>query len=191
MAGAVQGHCGAEDSLMAFKGGRSVSDRDVRGRARDDPHKIWNLLPKVLMPATVRGRIMMAADYFDAAHALKAFAANAIDNAWLLKVVQNASFVADAATRALFAPGFVSNVLLAGGFLKKTLIAGGAAGDHTVTGIASGDELVAVWEQDGTSGILTDLTSEFSIAGADTINNGGGTDTTGDQLVVEYLDLTA
>lgn len=79
---------------------------------------------------------------------------------------------------------------LAGGFTKMALIAGGAAGDHTVTGIADGDELVAVWEQDGTSGLLTDRTDEFSISAADTINNDEGTPTTGDKLVVVYLDLT-
>lgn len=35
-----------------------------------------------------------------------------------------------------------------------------------------------------------DLTSEFSIAGDDTINNAGGTETTGAVLVVVYEDLT-
>jgi hypothetical protein len=36
----------------------------------------------------------------------------------------------------------------------------------------------------------SDLTGEFSITVADTINNGGGTDTTGSILVVVYEDLT-
>ena len=66
------------------------------------------------------------------------------------------------------------------------LISGGAAGDHTVTGILTTDELLAVFEQDGTSGLLTDLTSEFSISAADTINNTGGTATTSDFLLVLY-----
>lgn len=87
-------------------------------------------------------------------------------------------------------PDSVTKAHLVGGFLKEKLISGGAAGDHTVTGIAPGDELVAVWEQDGTSGLLTDLTSEFSISAADTINNDGGTATTSDTLIVKYLDLT-
>lgn len=74
--------------------------------------------------------------------------------------------------------------------LTSAIIAGGAAGDHTVTGIATGDALVYVYEQDGTSGLLTDLTSEFSVSAADTISNAGGTDTTGDYLVILYWDLT-
>lgn len=70
--------------------------------------------------------------------------------------------------------------------ISKALIAGGSAGDHTVTGIKTTDELIAVFEQDGTSGLLTDLTSEFSISAADTINNAAGTDTTSDKLLVLY-----
>ena len=66
------------------------------------------------------------------------------------------------------------------------LIAGGAAGDHTVTGILASDRLAAVYEQDGTSGLLADLTSEFSLSSGDTISNTGGTDTTGDKLLVVY-----
>lgn len=90
--------------------------------------------------------------------------------------------------------GAVTNVKLDGGFLKTTLIAGGAAGDHTVTGIATGDELVAVLQIDIDTGAVVDvddLTSEFSIKAADTIENDGGTATTGDKLLVLYLDLTA
>ena len=37
---------------------------------------------------------------------------------------------------------------------------------------------------------VADLSSEFSITGAGTINNAGGTDTTGAVLVVVYEDLT-
>ena len=42
-------------------------------------------------------------------------------------------------------------------------------------------------EQDGTSGVLTDLSSEFSIVKADTISNTGGTATSSDKLLVFYL----
>lgn len=175
---------------MTLKGGRSVSARDVRGQQRDDPERVLQLLPAVLLVTTPRGRRYMAPGYFDSGHSLQVFQADAIDEVWLQKVIADGSFKADAASRALFEPAFVIKTMLAGGFLKKAIIAGGAAGDHTVTGIATGDELVSVWEQDGTSGILTDLTGEFSITGADTINNGGGTDTTGDQIVIDYLDLT-
>lgn len=59
-------------------------------------------------------------------------------------------------------------------------IIGGAAGDHTVTGIKVGDILKVVL--DLTDG--TDLTSEFSITATDTINNGGGTVTTSDLILV-------
>jgi hypothetical protein len=45
--------------------------------------------------------------------------------------------------------------------------------------------LIAVQEL-VSNGAHTDLTGEFSISAADTINNGGGTDTTGNQLLVIY-----
>lgn len=76
--------------------------------------------------------------------------------------------------------------------IKVKLVDGGAAGDFTVTGIAVGDSLVFVGEFATKAAIatLTDLTSEFSITAADTINNVGGTATTNDQLMVIYHDLT-
>lgn len=90
------------------------------------------------------------------------------------------------------ADGAVTKTKLAGSFLKVTLVAGGAAGDHTVTGIASGDEIVFVGQFSTAAAIATfdDLTSEFSITAADTINNAAGTDTTNDLLQVIWLDLT-
>ena len=73
--------------------------------------------------------------------------------------------------------------------LKFDLIGGGAAGNHTVTGIAPADQILSVLHF--TAGAaLADLTSEFSISAADTINNTGGTDTTGDQLLVIWNDAT-
>ncbi len=72
--------------------------------------------------------------------------------------------------------------------LKVALVAGGAAGDITVTGIATADNLVMVLHN--TAGTLADLTSEFTISAANTINNTGGTDTSSDQLVVFYQDNT-
>ncbi len=68
--------------------------------------------------------------------------------------------------------------------LKSDVIAGGAAGNHTVTGIKLTDTLASVIHN--TAGVLVDLTSEFSISAADTIENAGGTDTSGDQLMVLY-----
>lgn len=73
-------------------------------------------------------------------------------------------------------------------WLKVSLLAGGAAGNITLTGIAVGDEIISVIHN--TSGALVDLTSEFSITAANTINNTGGTATTSDQLLVFWADLT-
>lgn len=76
--------------------------------------------------------------------------------------------------------------------LRVTLVAGGSAGDHTVTGIAVGDEIVFIGHFSTAAAIATlaDLTSEFSITAAATINNTDGTDTTNDQLMVIWNDLT-
>ena len=82
--------------------------------------------------------------------------------------------------------------------IRVSIVAGGAAGDHTLTGIKAGtgkggaqrgDQLISVLHQDGTSGILVDLTSEFSITADDTINNTGGTATTSDFLIVIWVDM--
>jgi len=76
--------------------------------------------------------------------------------------------------------------------IEVALVDGGSAGDFTVTGIAVGDRLIFVGEFATKAAIatLTNLTSEFSITAADTINNAGGTATTNDQLLVIYHDLT-
>lgn len=70
-----------------------------------------------------------------------------------------------------------------------TAIAGGSAGNHTVTGIATSDTLEGVIhfaETTDTLDTMDDLTSEFTISAADTINNADGTDTTGGFLLVSY-----
>jgi len=97
--------------------------------------------------------------------------------------ITNAKVASDAAIAA---------TKLGAGAVKATIIAGGAAGDHTVTGIAVGDSLVAVLHVDFTDVSETgaDITSEFSISGASTINNTGGTATTGGFLVVVWEDRT-
>jgi len=108
---------------------------------------------------------------------------------------------ADVAGRAKVADGFVNNAKvdaaaaiahtkLGTGTVKATLIAGGAAGDHTVTGITTDDSLVAVLQIDATDASETyaNLTAEFSITAANTINNTGGTNTTGSGLLVVYED---
>jgi hypothetical protein len=81
---------------------------------------------------------------------------------------------------------------LPAGFIKVTLVAGGAAGNLTLTGIATGDELSFVGRFSTAAAIatLTDLTAEFSVTAANTINNTGGTATTGDTLMVVWIDRT-
>lgn len=79
-----------------------------------------------------------------------------------------------------------------GGVAQHTAFAaGGAAGDITVVsplGLAADDLLLSVIEIefDGTGDIVsvTDMTDEFSITAANTINNTGGTATTDNLLAV-------
>jgi hypothetical protein len=86
----------------------------------------------------------------------------------------------------------VSKGKLAGGFFKVNLINGGAAGDHAISGITAADELVTVLQlaADAHLNNMADLTSEFTV-GAGKINNTDGTNTTGDKLLVVWLDITS
>jgi len=72
------------------------------------------------------------------------------------------------------------------GQVEVKYVAGAAAGNITVTGVATTDVLLTVLKQDGTSGLFTDLTSEFSVTATNTINNTAGTNTTGHFLLVVY-----
>lgn len=88
----------------------------------------------------------------------------------------------------------VTGVKIAAGALKMVAVVGGAAGDITVTGIAVGDELIAVVRLNRDAAVvatidMTTITSEFTV-GAGLINNAAGTDTTGDALLVFYIDKT-
>lgn len=82
-----------------------------------------------------------------------------------------------------------------GAAVKSAVIAGGAAGALTVTGIATADTLIGVirLDRDATAANIniSSLTSEFTITGADTIDNTAGTNTTGDSLLVLYYDDSA
>jgi len=84
-----------------------------------------------------------------------------------------------------------------GGINLKTFpVAGAAAGNLTVTGITTDDRLVSVVGfilVEGAPNTLTilDLTSEFTITAANTINNTGGTASTAGMLFVTYLDKDA
>lgn len=88
--------------------------------------------------------------------------------------------------------GGVGQANLPAGFIQTDLVAGGAAGNLTLTGVAVGDELVFVGRFSTAAAIatLTDLTAEFSITATNTINNTGGTATTGDTLMVIWVDRT-
>lgn len=70
--------------------------------------------------------------------------------------------------------------------MKSAVVAGGAAGNHTVTGIKTRDSLRSVMFHDG-AGAITDVTAEYSISAADTINNTGGTTSAGGKLEVLYI----
>lgn len=86
---------------------------------------------------------------------------------------------------------------------KFAIVNGGAAGNITVTGIGTDDIIVAVCAAAFTINATTpandspidltssagDLTAEFSIAAADTINNTGGTSTANNILLVMWIDV--
>lgn len=81
-----------------------------------------------------------------------------------------------------------NNTIFPNGVGQMTLYAaGGSAGDHTVSGVETDDRLLSVFAIEiltTSVGTVQNLTSEFSIDSADTINNDSGTDTTGDLLAV-------
>tara|TARA_R100000426_G_scaffold1948_2_gene3325 strand:+ start:806 stop:1333 length:528 start_codon:yes stop_codon:yes gene_type:complete len=115
---------------------------------------------------------------------------------FLRQAIPKATFTVKSGLSDLIGDGFISSRMLADGSvtgskisnsIKVALITGGSAGAHTVAGIRLNDQLIAVLEQNGTSGILTDLTAEFSIKKADTIDNTGGTATSSDKLLIFYL----
>lgn len=68
----------------------------------------------------------------------------------------------------------------------NALIVGGAAGNLTVTGIKTSHRLVLVAKIVDAGQAYADLTSEFSITSANTINNTGGTATTSAHVVVVW-----
>lgn len=78
--------------------------------------------------------------------------------------------------------------------IKQAVIAGGAAGALTVTGIATTDRLIGVvrLNRDGTAATIdvTNITAEFTITAANTIDNTAGTNTTGDSLIVTYESVS-
>jgi|SRR5687767_9931891 len=76
--------------------------------------------------------------------------------------------------------------------VRWAFIIGGAAGNLTVTGINTNDTLLGVAAIGVTTGPVfnaaDDLTGEFSITAANTINNTGGTATTSKLVIVAWED---
>ena len=72
--------------------------------------------------------------------------------------------------------------------VRNQLANGDAAGAIPLPGIELNDIIILVQSQDRTTGVVADLTSEFSISAVDEIDNTGGTATTGDNLYVRYFD---
>lgn len=80
--------------------------------------------------------------------------------------------------------------------LVQFIVAGGSAGDFTITGIKTIDKLLSVngfTLTEGSPNTLAplNLTDEFSITAADTINNTGGTDSSAGVLIVTYVSADA
>ena len=76
-----------------------------------------------------------------------------------------------------------------GGIAQYTLAAvGAAAGDVTCAGIALTDTLLLVeavtFDTSGYCTAVADLTAEFSITAADTVNNTGGTSTANQMVLI-------
>lgn len=79
------------------------------------------------------------------------------------------------------------NVVETAGRRTKYLVAdGAAAGNVTVTGVATTDTLlfVGVFTTKASIATFADLTAEFTITAANTLNNTGGTSTANNQLLV-------
>jgi hypothetical protein len=81
----------------------------------------------------------------------------------------------------------VSNpITMQNGKHNNALVAGGAAGNLTVTGIKTSNRLLLVAKIVDAGQAYTDLTSEFTISAANTINNTGGTTTASSHVVVVW-----
>ena len=85
---------------------------------------------------------------------------------------------------------------IVGGLAQVTIPAvGAAAGNVTATGVALTDKLIAVHavtvDTSGYTTAVADLTSEFSITAANTINNTGGTSTANQLVLVQVAKQVA
>src|SRR5574337_960771 len=76
-----------------------------------------------ILSADAAGQGKVAANFFDEATVLAKFGTDSIDNAELLKIIKNGAFLADAATRALFASGIWTQAYLAANGMDGTIAA--------------------------------------------------------------------
>lgn len=107
-------------------------------------------------------------------------------------VVSAANLASNAVTTAKIANANVTGAKLATGIVKIALAAGTAAATNvTLAGIAIGDELVSVLSFATAAAIATvaDRTSEYAV-GSGVLTKSAGTNETGNQLVIVYLDKT-
>lgn len=95
-----------------------------------------------------------------------------------------------AVTEAKIGAAAVTKAKLGTGFIKMALVAGAVAGNVTVTGIATADSLIGVLHlpDGGAIDAMADLTSEFTITAANTINNAAGTSSASGALLIFYQD---
>lgn len=79
--------------------------------------------------------------------------------------------------------------------VRVMVVTGGAAGALTATGLPADALLIGVIRLNRDAATVAtidmdDLTPEFTITAVNTISNVGGTNTTGDKLLVIYQDIS-
>tara|TARA_R100000655_G_scaffold28323_1_gene57533 strand:+ start:5448 stop:5999 length:552 start_codon:yes stop_codon:yes gene_type:complete len=181
---------------MPWRNGRYVpKESTVPLRPDIDRNTVSNIVRNKVSSFSLESR-NFDDNLFDSTLINRLFVAGSFTASFLSRVIGASTFSAKSGLRKLFESGFVNSSMIEDGSItgakitnpiKIALIDGGSAGAHTVSGITTRDELIAVFEQNGTSGILTNLSTEFSIKKADTIDNTGGTATSSDKLLVFYL----
>lgn len=146
-----------------------------------------------ILSANAAGRALIAAGYFDAATALSAFGADSLTNAVLLDAVQDGAFVANAATRALFADDFLTGDKLGAGVIVQEVVAGqDETGDVTipVTGLAAGDELVGFIVM--AAGVPTQrANADFTVGAANLTVVANAANNAANAYIVTWIDKTA
>jgi len=147
-----------------------------------------------IISADAPGRALFAAGVFDVATALSVFGANTIANAFLLDAVADGAFAADAATRALFANGFLTGDKLATGVINVTVVAGeDETATHQITcaGMAAGDEVVTVLVLTTAAAIATMAKHAGTlVAAAGKITTDTEVNNTNNQYLIVWVDKT-